>query len=63
MNFALSNLTFLRNAFQSQCLNIHVLRVRGDQGVENVDVARLMFTVRGTERGSFISGKSVHNQR
>ncbi|XP_062849143.1 uncharacterized protein LOC134311437 [Trichomycterus rosablanca] len=38
-------------------------KVRSDQGVENVDIAQAMFTVRGTGCRSFISGKSVHNQR
>ncbi|XP_071855034.1 uncharacterized protein [Apostichopus japonicus] len=38
-------------------------RVRSDYGGENVLVALLMNLIRGTERGSHITGRSVHNCR
>ena len=38
-------------------------RVCSDQGTENVLVAQYMLERRGADRGSIITGPSVHNQR
>lgn len=55
--------TFLNTLLEELYLSLVHHRVRGDQGSENVEIARFMFNTRGTDRGSFMSGKSVHNQR
>jgi hypothetical protein len=38
-------------------------RVRGDLGTENVLVCQFMENTMGDNRGSYIGGRSVHNQR
>jgi len=38
-------------------------RVRSDHGLENVGVACMILECHGTNRGSIITGSSVHNQR
>jgi hypothetical protein len=53
------------NAFLSgiEKLNAVPSRIRADKGRENVDVATWMLIHQGVGRGSFITGRSVHNQR
>lgn len=38
-------------------------RVRTDKGMENIKIAEFMLQTRGMNRGSHITGRSVHNQR
>lgn len=52
------------NLFINACSNVGTpSRVRGDRGGENVLVAIFMVLYRGCNRGSMLTGSSVHNQR
>lgn len=52
------------NSFTSACVEYSMpSRVRSDHGSENLLVGLFMNIMRGNSRGSFITGRSVHNQR
>ena len=52
------------NLFMEAIQRYHLpSRVRSDGGLENIDVGRFMIEARGANRGSIITGNSVHNQR
>ena len=59
-NLATTALQYFQQGVSKYCVPS---RVRDDCGVENFDVARFMISNRGTNRGSFITGRSVHNSR
>ena len=59
-NLASTALQCFINGTQEYDLPSHV---RGDKGVENVDIARLMIMKKELNCRSFIAGRSIHNQR
>lgn len=61
-------ITYLRSStalelFRDAVERFGLLRVRGDAGSENIDIAYFMIEHRGLNRGSFLVGPCVHNQR
>ena len=48
--------------FFAGCSKVTIARSRSDHGLENYDVAHFMICSCGLNRGSFITGRSVHNQ-
>ena len=55
--------TVLSQFLKATCLYGLPSRVRSDYGGENFQVALFMNLLQGTDRSSFITGESVHNQR
>lgn len=61
-------ITYLRSStalelFRDAVERFGLPRVRGDAGSENIDIAYFMIEHRGLNRGSFLVGPCVHNQR
>ena len=63
MNSNNTALTALRCFLTAVAENGIPSRIRTDHGGENVHIGRFMNTVHGANRGSHITGRSVHNQR